>query len=414
MATIQVILDTRRIKKDKSFPVVIRVHHSQKYISNKTNIQVHPKDWDPIACKVSKSNPNHQKLNHRIKELDLGYENRLLELQRRYPDGFSYEELKSHMLSEPQVRHSIKTFWEQEIAKLEKVKRFGNARTHRISLTALDKITDLNIPFERMNYTLLRSMEENMQERGLKTNSIGVYMRNLRVIFNLAIKKDVVNHAHYPFCKYKIRSEKVVPHSMSLIDLRKYFNYQLNEDHPLYKAWLMGKLSFLLCGINFIDLALLTPDSIRQDRIVYKRSKTKKLYSIFILEETRQILEELRKANHPTLLGILSKTDLESGPKLPYIVREKNKQFNMKLAKLSHLMGLDVVVRSYTFRYSIANLCRRLGYDISMISELLGHNHGSPITVGYLEAFDKDRLDAMVKSILDAILNNSVNYKGRT
>ena len=109
------------------------------------------------------------------------------------------------MLSEPQVRHSIKTFWEQEIAKLEKVKRFGNARTHRISLTALDKITDLNIPFERMNYTLLRSMEENMQERGLKTNSIGVYMRNLRVIFNLAIKKDVVNHAHYPFCKYILR-----------------------------------------------------------------------------------------------------------------------------------------------------------------------------------------------------------------
>jgi len=40
MATIKIALDERRIKKDGTHPVVLRIYHENKYLTNKTHVDL--------------------------------------------------------------------------------------------------------------------------------------------------------------------------------------------------------------------------------------------------------------------------------------------------------------------------------------------------------------------------------------
>jgi hypothetical protein len=117
------------------------------------------------------------------------------------------------------------------------------------------------------------------------------------------------------------------------------------------------------------------------------------------------VLDELLQMDCSTICGVISNNDLKAAERMPYIIREKNKQFNLRHAKLSQRTPSKVSIRSYTFRYTVANFCKLLGYDIGMISELLGHNYGSSVTSGYLLAYDKSKIDIMLNDIHDKISN---------
>ena len=66
----------------------------------------------------------------------------------------------------------------------------------------------------------------------------------------------------------------------------------------------------MLRGINLKDLLLLNLQNLKGGRVVYQRAKTKKLYSIELLQEAKQLLDTFGK-NTVTLLGILD-TEVET------------------------------------------------------------------------------------------------------
>ena len=86
--------------------------------------------------------------------------------------------------------------------------------------------------------------------------------------------------------------------------MKRYFNLKLSEQHPLYRSLCIGKLIFLLRGINFKDLVKLTNENLHGDRVVYERSKTKTLYSIGMEEQIKELLRKLSKDGE-TLVGVM-------------------------------------------------------------------------------------------------------------
>ena len=66
----------------------------------------------------------------------------------------------------------------------------------------------------------------------------------------------------------------------------------------------------MLRGINIKDLLLLNETNIKGDRIIYKRAKTGKLYSIKLEPEMLSILDEFDSTN--TLLGIIPAADFQN------------------------------------------------------------------------------------------------------
>ncbi len=211
MATIRIVLDTRRIKKDGTYPLVIRVTLNAKFKDYPTRCQVTQKDWDIKSCSVRKSHPHNSLINIRLKELEYEFTGKLMDCFRAHQEGFSFEELRSYL--EPKIVKisSVKEFWDKEIQGLIIARKFGNARNYRMVLSVLEKACNLDVSFQQVDYSYLKELENNLLSRGLKTNSVSVYLRAFRAIYNMAINKNIVGYDCYPFRAYRISKEKTVP-----------------------------------------------------------------------------------------------------------------------------------------------------------------------------------------------------------
>ena len=412
MATVKLVLDKRRSRADGTYPILLRIYHERRSLAISSKISVQPTHWNESGEVVKRSHSQYVHYNSKLQQIKNEAFFKLAELAATHAQGYSFSELVSYfkeddIASAPPKRYTLQSFWEEEIKCMQRAHKYGNLRVYKMALDVLKNECNLDIPFEDVNYSFLKHLESSLLHRNLKINTISVYLRALRAIYNQAINKDIICASKYPFRKFKIKSEKVAPHVMTIDELQRFFQLQLPANHPLYKAWMVAQLSFLLGGINFTDLCLLKKSNISNGRVIYTRSKTGKMYSICLLPKTEDIIDSIIQSKSPTLLNILNADDLSHPERLPYIIRDKNKQYNKKLLKLGQLINCSVHIRSYTFRYSIANVCKRLGYDISIISELLGHSYGSSTTSGYLIAYDRELLDNMLVKVANVVINNN-------
>jgi len=172
----------------------------------------------------------------------------------------------------------------------------------------------------------------------------------------------------------------------------------------LFKVWNVGKLLFLLRGINLRDLLYLTKDNFRAGRIIYKRGKTGKMYSI-LLHPTIEGCFSAFQHNRKTLLGMILDIYLDHPAKSLNSRAQVSKSINTKLKVIGRELGFQEELTTYVFRYTYANVARKLGYSKDYIAEALGHDFGNAVTSIYLELFDQQTLDAMAEHILQIVTN---------
>ena len=203
-----------------------------------------------------------------------------------------------------------------------------------------------------------------------------------------------------PIKKYKIKKEKTTPRVLTKAEITAYFKLGLEPKHPLFMYWNIGKLIFMLRGINITDLLQLNSKSLKSERIIYTRSKTGKVYSIAILPEIEKTLS-MFKAND-TLLGIVDIEKLKSRKSSEHLI-QRRKVINTHLKQIGVLLGFKEELTTYVFRYSYANIAKQLGYSKDLIAEALGHEYGNSVTGIYLEQFDQEIIDEMNSGIIDNV-----------
>jgi integrase len=270
-----------------------------------------------------------------------------------------------------------------------------------MSLSALSKHINFNIPFKNFTYRELIQLENRLFKHGVSVNGIGVYFRSLRAICNKAINTDIVAAEFYPFRKYKIKKDKTTPRVLSMSEMKAYFQLDLTPSHPDYTYWNLGKLIFMLRGINITDLLQLNSESFKNNRIIYKRSKTGKLYSIALTPEIEKALSVFKPSS--TLLGIVDPTHMRSRRKTEHLI-QKRKVINGHLKNIGVSLGFREELTTYVFRYSYANIAKQLGYSKDLIAEALGHEYGNSVTGIYLEQFDQEIIDRMNLSLIHLII----------
>ena len=159
-------------------------------------------------------------------------------------------------------------------------------------------------------------------------------------------------------------------------------------------------------GINLRDLLLLNESNLKGDRLIYKRAKTGKLYSIALTTEIKTTLEKFTP--NETLLELVNADMLNSIKKIP-LLQQKLKIVNKHLGHFGKLIGSNEAITSYVFRYSYANLAKRLGYSKDIIAEALGHEYGNSVTGIYLEQFDMSVVDEMNDRLIRTVLTKKLN-----
>jgi integrase/recombinase XerD len=401
MIHLKTTLESRRIKKDGTNPIIFRITYNGKSREVALGLYCSKANWDFKNNNVFRKNKELELLYKRVKEQEFQLLNRIREYEQSDLNYSSVQEVKDFLFRKSQKQITVKEVWQDEIKRLEKTLNFGNARVYDLSFNAINNRKSLSIPFNKLDYEWLVDFETICKSEGLKSNSIGVYLRALRAIFNLAINYDLIEPKYYPFRRFKIKSNSTSPRVASIEELKRFFAYIPNNNE--LNAWNYGRLTFLLRGINFTDLALLTRENIKHNRLVYSRSKTHKMYSVEILPLTKQIFESYADLKRETLLPILTNEELEIKSKLPARIGQQRKNTNKWLRKIGKKLNINEPLSTYVFRYSHANACKKLGYSKDLISESLGHAYGLAVSSAYLENYSIELIDEMNKKVVEIV-----------
>ncbi len=403
MANIKLTLDKRRQLEDGNYPLVFRITAEGKARDIATGFHSKENQFHHQSRQLRKNHPSYESINPRLQELEAEYLSRLIELERKSNKALGAQEIKQWMLSTNTAAKTVYSFWKEEIQLLQKAGRSGGARVYSQALSVLDKAVSLRISFDIVDIGFIKHLEAELLSRGLKVNSVGVYFRTFRAIYNRAIDEGLVGYQNYPFRRFKIKREATIPRPLTVEELRRYFTLNLPTDSTYYDSWLLGKLMFMLLGINFRDLITIRKSQVVNGRLIYSRSKTKRQYSIKLLAEAEEILRYFNDRSQVTLIGKLKDEELLKKETLPFKAHQANKVFNSHLDKLGKMINLNQKLTGYCFRYSVANIAKQLGYSKDLISEALGHSYGNRVTGIYLEAFDLGYIDKMNSAILNHI-----------
>ena len=298
MATVGFYLDTRREKKDGTFPIKLQVRHKGQ-IMLCTDFCATPETW--MGTEYNKSAKNYKAKNVAIRNLINRVEMLLVILDDNQKlKGMSDKALKEYILKSIKNESTCKTFVsyiDEFIATKSKENTIVLYKATKNKILAYDP----TCTFETMTRKWLESFNKWLKDTGIKTNSISIHLRNIRAVFNHAIDNEETEL--YPFRKFTIEREETRKRSLKpeqLITLRDFNGEQYQKE---YQDIFM--LMFYLIGINAIDLFNLK--QIVDGRIEYKREKTGKLYSIKVEPEAIEILN--RYKGNKFLLNTLEVND---------------------------------------------------------------------------------------------------------
>ena len=397
MATMKLTLDTRRAKKNGTYNLVFRITSFKKFKDITTGYSVNRDEFDVSTATII----NNPTFNEQLQELNTHYVNRFRTFMNNNIGSEDLEVIKSYLVDKLPDEVTVYEFWNEHIQSLHIANRSGGARVYKTALSVISKEMNLDVPFKKISYKDIVALETRLYQRGLSINGMGSYFRSFKAICNKAINYDLAPQECYPFRKFKIKKTKTTPRVLTMEEMRRYMHLNLEKSNPLYKTWNIGKLILILRGINITDLLLLTQNNIVNDRIIYTRKKTGKLYSIQITDEVRKILSEFK--SNITLLGVLNDNDHKDKAKLVEIIIQRRKVINAQLKRIGLMLKTKEDLSSYVFRYSYANFAKQLGVPIDIISSLLGHKMGLDVTNIYLQDFNIDEIDRVNQQIIDAV-----------
>ena len=395
MATTKFYLDKR--SGGSPYPLKLTITHEGKAVHLLLNVRLAPEQWD--GTKVVK-HPRAAMLNNQLLARKAEIDCKLYEWGKtgklRALDAKKIKELVER--EENGDTGKVVTFGAHYRAYMQRKK--GNTLIgYKHTLDTLQKYCDIDsVRFEEITPKWLAAFDDWCSH---SRNTKCIHYRYMRAVFNDAIDEEITSA--YPFRKFKIKAEETKDRSLTLEQLRELFSWPVEEHQVKYVD--MFKLIFLLRGINLVDLCRLTAQDVQKGRIIYRRSKTQKPYSIRIEPEIQELLDKYKGKNY--LIDVLDKyNDYKSY--MSHVNKELKKIGTLEgrfglggKKKIKPLFpGLSTYWARHSFAYIAKNEC-----DISMdmISDLLGHTYGMAVTNVYVRKNEK-KIDEAARKIIDKVL----------
>lgn len=403
MATLKLTLDKRREYRDGRSPLIIRLTAKGKSTSIHLGVKLLYSEWDSKKSKVSKSHPNFKDLNLHIKNQLLQLETTLIRVEAENTT-IGLIGLKNILVGKDEVMKDFIPFAKTQVSNLKKQNRYGTAQSYQTAINQIEAYRGKAFGFEEVDFAFIKGFESYLLQKGLSVNGVAVYMRSFRALLNIAINLNHYDISLYPFKRFKIRTERTVSRAQTAECIGELIHHvpSTSEQRLAQKVFI---LIFGLIGISFMDLLLLKKSDLRNGRIIYKRRKTGKVYSIKLLPHIETVFEHYSNIESPYLLPLFG---LEGIPesRVRSQVNLALKSTNRYLKQLGELLSFDSPLTTYVARYSWANIAKSNGYSKDLIAEALGHNYGNSVTGIYLDAYGNDVIDDANQKVNSMLLFN--------
>lgn len=304
-------------------------------------------------------------------------------------DAFTFDRFVS-LMKRGSV-HTIQDLAQRKIFDLQDAGKHRTAKTYEDLLSSLERFSSTPIPISSFNPDMVKSYVAFLTKIGNNNSTIGMRLRNLRHLFNLAVEDFVIKRN--PMDGFKIPSSSKRKLDISENTLKKLLTLKKEETTERRYMYLsLWRLQYYCNGMNVIDLLHLKKTNIVQDEIIFKRHKTEGRFdtpiTIPITEPLKEVLAVF-KPGRRYLLDFLDRCEPNSKEEM-VMVNNITRQMNLALKNICKDFGLEDNVTSYTARHAFATRLLRNGVPVEFISMALGHSSIST-TQHYLEGYTAEQ-----------------------
>lgn len=369
-----------------------------------TRLKLQPGQWDALSeCIVQPAGadaPALQAVQRQI-DCDMDLLRQILRSFELCGADFSARDVVAHFRA-PDRRITVLECLRERIEALTTEGRLGTARNYRRALSSFGSfLAGRDLPLCTFGERIVLAYAAWLRERGVVRNSLSFYMRILRSVYNRAVGEKAAMQTD-PFRNVYTgvdRTRKRAVKEETLVALR---HLDLPAESPLAFARDLFIFSYCMRGMAFVDLAFLGKDSVRHDAICYVRRKTGQRLAVGLEPCMRELIDRYAPsaAGTPYLFPILSSPD-------PYEAYRQYQtalgSYNMRLRKLSAMLGSGVRLSSYTSRHTWATTARDHNIPLPVISAGMGHTSEETTRI-YLASLENSVIDTANRSII-ALLN---------
>ncbi len=399
MVTTKFYLDARRAT-GATHSLRINITYRRKIASFPLGIQLASNQWD-VASATIKNHPEAKFLNTLISKRKSELDTLILKLEEFEKERIAEmtaTEIRDYAVSvlnpdnekpkENKPKEDPNTFlkWYDRFTerKSGRTKAIYEATRRRLVAWLKNEEALAKVKFEDIKRVWLEDFEDFLsQTAGANANAI--HFRNIRTVVNYAIDNEITTY--YAFRRFKIKTEKTRKRNFKVDTLRRIFSHTCKEEWQ-QKYLDFFKLSFMLIGINVVDLCGLKKTS--QGRVEYLRAKTHRPYSIKVEKEARELIE--RYAGKELLVNFA-----ENYANYRHFYNNLCKGLN----EVKEQLELEELT-TYWARHSWATIALKLGVSKDTIALALGHGDND-VTGIYLE-YEMQEVDEANRKVLDWVL----------
>lgn len=370
---VSVLLDTRTVNKEGTYPVKIKVYFQGKPKYYPTGICMSTKE-ELEEVLESKSKKNIEIKDIIGKELSRILKNVDILVER---GTFSFSNL-NNMLGK-NIGGTLNEMISAKIKELENEEKFGTSAFYKGTLSLLKRYMKHDVPIKEVTVEWLNGLEKFILKTANQT-TVAMNMRNIRATMNIAKQVGVIRESDYPFGrgKYQIKEgsgKKKALNKKQLKAIAEYSDGSMTTE--FYRdLWLF---IYFCNGLNVADLISLKFSDIQNGEISFIRKKTK--------DRTRDV-KRIYAAITPEMYSIINKWG--NDPKksvyiFPFLKpgdsawehekKKKNltKLINKRMKMIGEKLNLGKIT-TYVARHTYATVLRNEGVPISIISPMLGHS----------------------------------------
>ena len=398
MITVEAICYKYKPLKNGELPLKVRICKDRKSRYINLGVSTKAEDWDFSKNRLKDSHPNKDEIEKLITRTISTLKEKIIELKAEQQD-FTAQSLLDR-LNASTTRKTVGDIFNEQMQRLADEGR----RKYMLSLryvynTLITFNKHLDIYFSEIDITFLRRFEIWLRKRGVAENTIGIHFRSLRAVYNIAIEQNAVKAENYPFRKYKVSRlhEETAKRSLSKSDVERIIAYKSTNRYMRFPIDIFA-FTYYSGGINFIDIANLTPANIIEGKLVYKRHKTSKLIKIPLQPQAIELIKKYHRKDCPYLFPILSdfhETEIQKSNRIHKVISKVNK----RLKEIGEELGLPLTLTTYVARHSQATVMKKAGVSTAVIREIMGHS-SERVTQIYLDSFDNEQIDNAMKNLL--------------
>lgn len=405
MATLKTVLHTKtdsKGKKEYRLALRLTVNRKRSYYHLGQNLE--PEFWDERGEKVKTSYPKHKQLNRLIRKKFDEIEDIIFELETSRQNYTAKGVIDS--IRKNTGKLSFFELADEHIQDLINAKKHNRAISDRSKINRIKEfVKNRNLTFEEIDEHLLKKMKiylrntSNLSERS--TMNILVM---IRLLYNNAINKKIVDRKFYPFGKDKIKIKypQTIKIGLDENEIRKIEELALEVGTPTWHTRNIFLFSFYLAGIRISDVLKMEWKDINGDRLYYKMSKNDKVDSLKLPQPVKNILNHYRsekKIGSDYVFPDLKNLSSMDSKTIYTRIKSSIKRHNANLKTIAGLAEIDKKITNHIARHSFGNIA---GDKVSpqMLQKLYRHSHLST-TIGYQGNFIHKSADEALESIIN-------------